>query len=69
MIELASRESAGLRVALLWDESSNYFAVSVWNVGAGDAFELVVTEADAFEIFHHLYAYAARRGVEYRTAA
>jgi hypothetical protein len=69
VIELTSRESAGLRVALLWDESSNYFAVSVWNAGARDAFELVVTGADALEIFHHPYAYAARRGVEYRIAA
>ena len=69
MIELAFRESAGLRVALLWDRQSNVSAVSVSNAATGDAFELSVDDRDALEVFHHPYAYAAQRGVDYGRAA
>jgi hypothetical protein len=69
MIELASRECAGLLVTLLWSEAADFFAVSVFDAGTGDAFELVVEDRNPLDVYYHPYAYAALRGVEYRLAA
>lgn len=70
MIELASRLSGTLHVALLWIRETDVFAVSVEDSSTGDRFELVVEDrSNALDIFYHPYAYAALRGVDYARAA
>jgi hypothetical protein len=69
MIELASRASGSLNVALLWMRETDVFAVCVDDAATGDRFELVVDDGDALDVYYHPYAYAALRGVEYRLAA
>ena len=64
--DLAQRSVDGLEVALLWDVQADTLAVAVSDARTGDAFELAVERDEAFEVFHHPYAYAAFRGVEYR---
>ena len=64
--ELAFRETDGLEVQLLWDERSNVARVAVLDSKTGDAFEIVLGDRDnALDVFHHPYAYAAHRGVDY----
>jgi hypothetical protein len=61
LIELASRESAGLRVRLLWGEGTGVVTVSVDNAGTGERFELAVADRDPLDVYHHPYAYAGWR--------
>jgi hypothetical protein len=64
--ELCSRSQSGLDVALLWQQSDNTAIVAVVDHCAGDAFLLDVQEDDnPLELFHHPYAYAAHRGVDF----
>jgi len=63
--ELDHRESNGVEVALLWSPRTDRLAVVVSDSAAGESFELPVESSDALEVFHHPYAYAALRGVEY----
>jgi hypothetical protein len=69
MIELASRESGTLHVALIWRREADIFMVSVDDPAIGDRFELVVEDRNALDVYYHPYAYAALRGVEYGIAA
>ena len=69
MIELASRESGTLHVALIWRQEADIFMVSVDDPAIGDRFELVVEDRNALDVYYHPYAYAALRGVEYGIAA
>ena len=69
MIELASRESGTLHVALIWRQEADIFMVSVDDPAIGDRFELVVEDRNALDVSYHPYAYAALRGVEYGIAA
>lgn len=65
--ELAYRETDGLEVQLLWDERTNVARVAVLDSKTGDSFEIVLGDRDnALDVFHHPYAYAAHRGVDYR---
>jgi len=60
------RETDGLEVELLWDERNNLVRVAVLDAKTGDSFELVLSDCDnALDVFHHPYAYAAHRGVDY----
>ena len=68
-IELAVRESAGLQVSLLWTKEVDTLTVAVRDAGCGDAFELVVEDGDALDVFYHPYAHAALRGLSYGVAA
>jgi hypothetical protein len=69
MIELASRQSGTLHVALFWARETEVFRVSVDDPATGDKFELVVDDGRPLEIYYHPYAYAALRGVDYVVAA
>jgi hypothetical protein len=69
MIELASRQSGTMHVALLWATDTDVFSVSVEDPSTGDKFELVVEDSHPLEIYYHPYAYAALRGVDYAMAA
>lgn len=57
--ELASRESNGLAVVLLWHEAEDSVTVSVADSRTGDCFELAVESERALDAFYHPFAYAA----------
>jgi hypothetical protein len=64
--ELASRESSGITVKLFWSRATNLVTVAVADAAYDDYFELVLDEHDrALDVFHHPYAHAAARGVEF----
>jgi hypothetical protein len=64
--ELDHREQDGLDVTLLWYEREDYASVVVADSKTGEAFELVLGTGDsALDVFHHPYAYAALRGLQY----
>lgn len=68
-VVLASRESGGISVRLVWAAELNAVAVLVCDDGTDDRFELLVDAgANAIDVYEHPYAYAAWRGVDYRTA-
>lgn len=67
--ELDHRTADGVEVALLWHASRDFLSVVVSDTRAGEAFELVLDERDdALDVFHHPYAYAAYRGLEFDLA-
>jgi hypothetical protein len=64
--ELATRESNGIAVRLFWSRSTNLLMVAVSDAANGDYFELVLdAHEQALDVFHHPYAHAAARGVEF----
>jgi hypothetical protein len=66
--ELASRETNGITVRLLWSRSTNTVTVTVDDPTNDDYFELVLDEDErALEVFHHPFAHAAARGIDFRT--
>jgi hypothetical protein len=65
-VVLASRKNAGIRVRLLWAEDTNTAAVVVHDDSTDDQFELLV-EANPLDVYEHPYAYAAWRGIDYRS--
>jgi hypothetical protein len=70
--ELAEREHNGLAVTLFWvrDTSILIVAVAVADSRTGRSFELVLEADDSpLDVFHHPFAYAAARGLEYLDAA
>lgn len=68
--ELAARESDGVLVQLFWYRGTEVVTVVVDDSMTGDSFELVLDEHDRpLEVFHHPYAYASARGVEFQIPA
>jgi hypothetical protein len=66
--ELASRETNGITVSLLWSRSTNLVTVVVDDAANDDHFELILDQHDrALDVFHHPLAHAAARGIEFRT--
>jgi hypothetical protein len=64
--ELAERQSDGITVRLFWSRPTNLVTVAVADPGTDDFFELVLDEPEqAMDVFHHPYAHAAARGVEF----
>jgi hypothetical protein len=61
--ELAYRSTDGIDVFLLWCPADDSLAVVVFDANA-DSFELVVTAAEALDVFDHPYAHAAFRGLD-----
>ena len=60
--ELDSRMSDGIRVRLLWHSVDGHVSVAVQDTKGGETFEVPVGDDDrALDVFHHPYAYAARR--------
>jgi hypothetical protein len=67
--ELASRQSSGITVRLLWSRSMNLVSVTVADPANDDFFELVLDEHDrAMDVFNHPYAHAAARGIEFQSS-
>ena len=66
--ELASRETNGITVRLLWSRSTNLVTVAVDDAANDDYFELVLDDDErAMDVFDHPFAHAAARGIEFRT--
>ena len=63
--ELAHRNADGVEVSLLWSKRTKRVFLRVRDDRTGDAFELIVPNANALDAFHHPYAYASFNGVEY----
>ena len=63
--ELACRRGAGIEVTLLWHRTTGELTVSVTAAASGASFELPVAADEALTAFHHPYAYAAVRRVDY----
>ena len=57
--ELASRESDGVHVLLLWHPRDNTLTVSVEDARAGERFQLAIAPDRALDGFYHPFAYAA----------
>ncbi len=57
--ELASRESNGVHVLLLWYPREDAVTVEVEDSRNGQRFELVVERSCALDAFYHPFAYAA----------
>ena len=67
--ELASRETNGITVRLLWSRSTNLVTVAVDDAENDDYFELILGEHErALDVFHHPFAHAAARGIEFRAS-
>ena len=63
--ELDHRSTDGLEVTLLWETETNRVTVGVFDAKSGDDFDIEVDPSEALDAFHHPYAYAASRGVDY----
>jgi len=63
--ELDYRANDGVEVRLLWLPTDDRLVVEVVDGRLADAFEVEVDAAEALDAFHHPYAYAAFRGVEF----
>lgn len=65
--ELTARENHGITVRLLWTPETDVLTVTVSDSASGDYFELVLDDGDRpLDVFHHPYAHAAARGLEFR---
>ena len=61
--ELAQRENDGIAVTLLWHSGTDRLTVTVRDWRNGEGFDLEAQPQNAMDVFHHPYAYAARRGL------
>ena len=66
--ELATRDSDGLTVSLLWDPATDAVKVTVADARLDHDFELHVDGADALSAYYHPYALAAAQGIALDTA-
>jgi hypothetical protein len=64
--ELAQRTVDGIDVVLLWCQVTDGLSIVVHDARSGRSFELEVeTGAEALDAFHHPFAHAACRGLDY----
>jgi hypothetical protein len=63
--ELDFRVNDGLEVALLWRSADDRLTLEVVATKVGDRFRFEVEATEALEAFHHPFAYAAARGIDY----
>jgi hypothetical protein len=61
--DLASRESGGLEISLLWCAPTGQTKVTVNDRRSGEEFELPVKGGDALAAFYHPFAFMARPSV------
>jgi|tagenome__1003787_1003787.scaffolds.fasta_scaffold19816360_2 hypothetical protein len=57
--ELASRESDGVHVRLLWHPTEDALTVSVEDLSSGQQFEIAVERDRGLDAFYHPFAYAS----------
>jgi hypothetical protein len=60
------RLTGTLEVVLLCHADTDTLSVRVHDPNGGGDFEVPVAPAQAMNVFHHPYAYAAARGIEYQ---
>jgi hypothetical protein len=63
--ELATRDSDGLTVSLLWDPATDAVKVTVADSRLDHDFELHVDGADALSAYYHPFALAAAQGIAF----
>jgi hypothetical protein len=61
--ELAERETDGISVTLLWESDTDGLSVTVRDGRTGEEFAVAANAYNAMDVFHHPFAYAARRGL------
>ena len=67
LTELDRRTTDHVEVTLLWSPGDNRVFISVGDARTDDGFTIEVRPSEALDAFHHPFAYAAARGVGYRT--
>jgi hypothetical protein len=67
--ELDARAGDGLDVRLLWYPATDAVTVWVYDAKYSNAFELAVEPDEAVDAFHHPFAYASFRGIEFDAPA
>lgn len=67
--ELAHRAGDGIEVSLLWHDTGGGLTVICTDERTGHWFALEADCENALDVFHHPFAYAAHRGVEYSVPA
>jgi len=58
VVDLASRNAAGIEVSLLWRRATNTVSVYAVDEREGTAVEFAVDACDAMDAFWHPFAYA-----------
>ena len=58
--ELAQRMSGTVEIRLLWHPGIDQVGLSVCDQATGAGFHIEVAPGNAFDAYHHPYAYAAR---------
>ena len=66
--ELATRETDGLTVSLVWSSETGAVKVTVADSRLDHDFELHVRGADALAAFYHPFAFAAAEGLTFELA-
>jgi hypothetical protein len=70
LTELARRVDGGIEVLLVWHSGDGRLRVVVDDLRTGDAFEVIARDGkEGLDVFYHPFAYAAARGVAYRSKA
>ena len=64
-LELDARAGDGIDVRLFWHPDTATVTVSVFDTAHEQSFELLVDPADALDVFHHPFAYAAFQGIPF----
>jgi hypothetical protein len=67
--ELASRQTNGVAVSLLWSKAADRVKVTVCDSKLDHEFDLDIANAEALAAFYHPFAYAAARGLCFGGAA
>ena len=60
--ELATRESAGIQVTLLWSRGDGTLSIVVRDNRTGEEFSLVPGPDEVMDVYRHPFAYRASRG-------
>jgi hypothetical protein len=58
LIELATRQNAGVEVRLLWNKNADELTVAVVDDRTGEAFEIPIPGENALDAFYHPFVYA-----------
>jgi len=67
--ELDARAAEGIDVRLFWHPATDSLSISVFDATREESFALAVDPAEAFDAFHHPFAYAAFRGISFEAPA
>jgi hypothetical protein len=60
VVDLATRRSGSIAVALVWDRSDETLRVFAYDGSTGEEIVVPVSGAEAAEVYRHPFAYTAR---------